>query len=79
MFFDYSAEIRKTIYIDRAIESLTASLRKIAKTCRSFPYVVAVMKALYLALHQASKKRTRPIRNWKPAMAQFDIMYQDWF
>jgi len=37
----------------------------------------AVMMVLYLALHQASKRWTMPIRNWKTAMAQFEIMYQD--
>ena len=77
VFFDYPTEIRKAIYTTNAIESLNASLRKITKTRRSFPNDEAVMKVLYLALHQASKKWTMPIRNWKPAMAQFEIMYQD--
>lgn len=77
MFFDSPVEIRKAIYTTNAIESLNASLRKITKTRRSFPNDEAVMKVLYLALHQASKKLTMPIRNWKPAMAQFEIIYQD--
>ena len=77
VFFEYPAEIRKAIYTTNAIESLNASLRKITKTRRSFPNDEAIMKVLYLALHQASKKWTMPIRNWKPAMAQFEIMYQD--
>lgn len=77
VFFDYPVEIRKAIYTTNAIESLNASLRKITKTRRSFTNDEAVMKVLYLALHQASKKWTMPIRNWKPAMAQFEIMYQD--
>lgn len=63
VFFDYPTEIRKAIYTNNAIESLNASLRKIAKTRRSFPNDEAVMKVLYLALHQASKKWTMPIRN----------------
>jgi|TARA_R100000687_G_scaffold907_1_gene1868 transposase-like protein len=77
VFFEYPVEIRKAIYTTNAIESLNASLRKITKTRRSFPNDEAVMKVLYLALHQASKKWTMPIRNWKPTMAQFEIMYQD--
>jgi len=63
VFFDYPTEIRKAIYTNNAIESLNASLRKITKTRRSFPNDEAVMKVLYLALHQASKKWTMPIRN----------------
>ncbi|TDO53897.1 mutator family transposase [Idiomarina sp. 017G] len=74
VFFEYPVEIRKAIYTTNAIESLNASLRKITKTRRSFPNDEAVMNVLYLALHQASKKWTMPIRNWKPAMAQFEIM-----
>jgi len=77
VFFDYPVEIRRAIYTTNAIESLNASLRKITKTRRSFPNDDAVMKVLYLALHQASKKWTMPIRNWKPTMAQFEIIYQE--
>ena len=74
VFFDYPPEIRKVIYTTNAIESLNASLRKITKTRRSFPTDDSVMKILYLALHQISKKWTMPIRDWKAAMSQFMIM-----
>lgn len=77
VFFDYPPEIRKVIYTTNAIESLNASLRKITKTRRSFPTDDSVMKVMYLALHQISKKWTRPIKNWKAAMSQFMIMYGD--
>ncbi len=77
VFFDYPPEIRKVIYTTNAIESLNASLRKITKTRRSFPTDESVMKILYLALHQISKKWTMPIRDWKAAMSQFMIMYSD--
>lgn len=77
VFFDYPPAIRKVIYTTNAIESLNASLRKITKTRRSFPTDDAVMKILYLALHQISKKWTMPIRDWKAAMSQFMIMNSD--
>ena len=77
VFFDYPPEIRKVIYTTNAIESLNASLRKITKTRRSFPTDDSVMKILYLALHQISKKWTMPIRDWKAAMSQFMIMNSD--
>ena len=77
VFFDYPPEIRKVIYTTNAIESQNASLRKITKTRRSFPTDDSVMKILYLALHQISKKWTMPIRDWKAAMSQFMIMYSD--
>lgn len=77
VYFDYPPEIRKVIYTTNAIESVNASLRKITKTRRSFPNDDSVMKIMYLALHQISKKWTMPLRNWKPAMSQFTIMYSD--
>ncbi|MCG7545769.1 IS256 family transposase [Pseudoalteromonas sp. MM17-2] len=77
VFFDYPPEICKVIYTTNAIESLNASLRKITKTRRSFLTDDSVMKILYLALHQISKKWTMPIRDWKAAMSQFMIMYSD--
>lgn len=77
VFFDFAPAIRKVIYTTNAIESLNASLRKITKTRRSFPTDGSVMKVMYLALHQISKKWTMPIRDWKPAMSQFMIMFGD--
>lgn len=77
VFFDYPPEIRKVIYTTNAIESLNASLRQVTKTRRSFPNDDAILKLLYLALHQIAKKWTMPIRDWKPAMKQFIIMYGD--
>lgn len=77
VFFDYPPQIRKVIYTTNAIESLNASLRQVTKTRRSFPNDDAVLKLLYLALHQIAKKWTMPLRDWKPAMTQFMIMYGD--
>ncbi len=58
-----------------AIESLNASLRKVTGTRRSFPNDESVMKVLYLALHEITRKRTMPIRDWKQAMSQFMILF----
>jgi len=56
LFFDYPPQIRKVIYTTNAIESVNASLRKVTKTCRSFPTDKSVMKVIYLALYQIAKK-----------------------
>ena len=68
VFFDYPPQIRKVIYTTNAIESLNASLRKVTKNRRSFPTDESVIKVLYLALHQISKKWTMPIQDWKQAI-----------
>ncbi len=77
VFFDYPPQIRKVIYTTNAIESLNASLRKVTKTRRSFPTDESVMKILYLAIHNISKKWTMPIRDWKQVMGQFMILFSD--
>lgn len=77
VIFDFAPEIRKAIYTTNAIESLNASLRKVTKTRRVFPTDESVLKLLYLALHNISAKWTMPIKDWKPAMSQFMLMYGD--
>ena len=76
-FFDYPADIRRAIYTTNAIESLNMSLRKVTKNRGSFPNDEAVFKLLYLALNNASKKWTMPIRHWKDALNHFAILFED--
>lgn len=40
-------------------------------------YVVAPPRVIFLAVQQASKKWTMPIRNWKPALNRFMIDLED--
>ena len=75
--FSYSKEIRRVIYTTNAIESLNGSLRKVIKNKRVFPSDDAALKLLYLALENISKKWTMSLHNWKEAMNQFLIMYED--
>jgi transposase-like protein len=53
------------------------SLRKVTKNRGSFPNDEAMIKLLYLALQNISKKWTMPIRDWKAALNQFTIMFED--
>jgi len=78
-YFDFPKDIRKAIYTTNAIESLNRSLRKILKTKGAFPHDESIMKILYLALQNISKKWTMPIRNWPAAMNQFAIKYEERF
>jgi putative transposase len=43
----------------------------------SFPNDESMIKLLYLALRNISKKWTMPIRNWKSALNQFTIIFED--
>jgi putative transposase len=75
--FSYPPDIRKAIYTTNAIESVNMSLRKVTKTRGSFPNDEAMIKLLYLALQNISKKWTMPIRNWRSALNQLSIMFED--
>ena len=74
VFFDYPPEIRKVVYTTNAIESLNYSLRKVLKTRGSFPNDEAAVKLMFMALKNAAKKWTRPIRDWRAALNQFVIL-----
>jgi putative transposase len=76
-FFAYPPEIRKVIYTTNAIESLNSSMRKILKVRRAFPNDEAATKLMYLALQNMAKRWTRPVKDWKKALNQFAIMYED--
>ena len=69
-FFNYPMDIRKAIYTTNAIESLNFSLRKITRNKSSFPDDDSIYKVMYLAIRNASKRWTMPIRNWAWAVRQ---------
>lgn len=75
--FEYSPEIRKVIYTTNAIESLNSVIRKATKRRKLFPSDDSAMKVVYLAIDQAAKKWTMPIRNWKPALNRFILEFGD--
>jgi putative transposase len=74
--FGLPDDIRRAVYTTNAIESLNMSLRKIIKTRASFPNDEAAFKLLYLALRNAAKKWTMPIKNWGGAMQAFSIIFE---
>jgi putative transposase len=78
-FFDYPDEIRKAIYTTHAIESLNSVIRKATARRKLFPSDQSAMKVVYLAIEQAAKTWSMPIQNWKPALNQFMMLYEDRF
>lgn len=75
--FDFPEDIRKAIYTTNAIESLNSVIRKAIKKRKLFPTDNAAKKVVYLAIMDASKNWTMPIRNWKPALNRFMIEFED--
>jgi len=59
------------------IESLNRVIRKSIRKRKLFPSDNAAKKVIYLAIQQASKKWTMPIRVWKVALNHFMIAFKD--
>lgn len=76
-FFAYPPDVRRIIYTTNAIESLNFTLRKVTKNRAAFPTDDAILKIMYLALTNVSKKWTMPIRDWGSAMNQFAVYFGD--
>jgi putative transposase len=78
-FFAFPPEVRRVIYTTNAIESVNARLRKIIKTRGHFPSDDAATKLIWLALRNITADWGRAANNWKSAMNQFAILYEDRF
>lgn len=74
--FLFPEEIRRTIYTTNAIESMNMTLRKASRNHRIFPDDESVMKVMYLAARNISKKWTMPIRNWGVALNWLSVEFK---
>lgn len=75
--FKFSSDVRKVIYTTNAIESLNSTYRRLNRQRSVFPSDTALLKALYLATYEATKKWTMPLRNWGKVYGELSIMYDD--
>jgi putative transposase len=74
-FFSFPLEIRKIIYTTNTIENLNGKIRKYTKTKLSFSTDEAVMKSTFLAVSEATRKWSMPIRDWGLIFEQFLIIF----
>jgi transposase-like protein len=75
-FFQYPDHIRKIIYTTNAVEAVHRQLRKVTKNRASFPNDESLVKMLFLAIRDVSKKWTLPIPNWALTISQFSIIFE---
>ena len=76
-YFKYPYEMRRLIYTTNVIEGYHRQLRKVTKTKTTYPTDESLIKIIYLATVEASKKWTMPVRDWKSCFSQFAIYYED--
>jgi transposase-like protein len=76
-FFKYPQEIRRIMYTTNTIENYHRRLRKVTKTKTAYPNDEALLKILYLATMDATKKWTQPLKEWGYITSQFAILFAD--
>jgi transposase-like protein len=76
-YFKYPYEIRRLIYTTNLIEGYHRQLRKVTKTKTAYPTDESLIKIIYLATAEASKKWTLSVRDWKQCISQFAIFFED--
>jgi len=75
--FDFPDEIRRVTYTTNAIESLNSTIRKFTKNRKQYPSEQSALKLVFMAIREASKRWTRPIKHWKQALNHFAILFPD--
>ena len=76
-FFKYPPEIRKLIYTTNMIESYHRQLRKVTKGKSIFPTDEALLKMLYLATVDVTRKWTGRVQNWGQMLLQLSVFFPD--
>jgi putative transposase len=76
-FFKYPPEIRKLIYTTNMIESYHRQLRKVSKGKSIFPTDEALLKMLYLATMDVTRKWTGRVQNWGQMLLPLSVFFPD--
>src|SRR3989344_6207660 len=75
-YFKYPESVRRIIYTTNAVESLHRQFRKVTKNRSLFPNDEALLKILFLATRDITKKWTMPVRDWGFTISQFAVMFE---
>lgn len=76
-YFKFPQEIRRLIYTTNTIEGFNRQLRKVTKSKTVFPTDDSLLKMLYLAMMDITKKWTGRRMDWSMIHAQLVIYYGD--
>ena len=76
-YFKFPQEVRRLIYTTNAIEGFNRQLRKVTKSKSVFPTDDSLLKMLYLAMMDVTKKWTGRRMDWSAIHAQLAVYYGD--
>ena len=76
-YFKYPQEVRRLIYTTNAIEGFNRQLRKVTKSKSVFPTDDSLLKMLYLAMMDITRKWTGRRQDWSVIHAQLAVYFAD--
>lgn len=76
-YFKYPQEVRTLIYTTNSIENFNRQLRKVTKAKSVFPTDESLLKMLYLAMIDITKKWTGRRKDWGLIHSQLEIFFAD--
>ena len=76
-YFKYPQEVRRLIYTTNASEGFNRQLRKVTKAKSVFPTDNSLLKMLYLAMTDITKKWTGRRQDWSMIHAQLAVFFAD--
>lgn len=76
-YFKYPQEVRTLIYTTNTIEGFNRQLRKVTKNKGVFPTDDSLLKMLYLAMIDITKKWTGKRKDWGQIHSQLEIFFAD--
>ena len=76
-YFKYPETIRRLIYTTNAIEGFNRQLRKVTKSKTVFPTDDSLLKMLYLATMDITKKWTGHRQDWGQIHSQLEIYFEE--
>ena len=76
-YFKYQEAVRTLIYTTNTIEGFNRQLRKVTKSKSVFPTDDSLLKMLYLAMMDITKKWTGKRKDWGQIHSQLEIFFAD--
>ena len=76
-YFKYPEPVRRLIYTTNAIEGFNRQLRKVTKSKTVFPSDDSLIKMLYLAMMDITKKWTGHRQDWGQIRSQLEIYFEE--
>lgn len=77
-YFKYPEAVRRLVYTTNAVEGFNLQLRKVTKSKTIFTSDDSLLKMLYLATMDITRKWTGRRQDWSKIQSQLEIYFEEW-